>query len=213
MINNHGPLQFSLIAVIVAATASSCCGADGERRCGARSLQIVLGCYGIDAPLSQLEDGLPRQGDDSTFAELAEFATTEFGLFSSAVRWTGAPFPNAPPAIIPVAGNQGRLHFVAVVRWDDGKAIVQNDTYLRPMSESDLRVHGWDGTALHFARNQVVLDDMVSGAAFPHRLARGAAAFFVLASLVVVFPRKFFPRKFFRLATRSFSRSARETKR
>ncbi len=79
------------------------------------------------------------------------------------------------------------------------------------MSESDLRIHGWDGTALHFARNQVVLDDIVSDASFPHRLARGAAAFFVLASLVLISPRIFF-RNIFRRATHSFYRSAQETK-
>ena len=96
MITYHGTFRVSMFAAIVATIVSNCCGAEGERRCGARSLQIVLEGYGIDAPLSQIEGGLPRKGEDATFAELAEFASTEFGLCSSAVRWTNAPFRDAP---------------------------------------------------------------------------------------------------------------------
>ncbi|MFN9717282.1 MAG: cysteine peptidase family C39 domain-containing protein [Planctomycetota bacterium] len=207
MITYLGTIRVSMFAAILATIVSNCCGADGERRCGARSLQIVLEGYGIDAPLSQIEGGLPRRGEDATFAELAEFASREFGLCSSAVCWTNAPFPNAPPAVIPVAGSEGRLHFVAVVRWDDGKAIVQNDTHLRPMNDSDLRTHGWDGSALHFARSQAVLDNMVTSASYSRRLAGGAAAFFIFASIALALPRSFL-----RMVMLPFSRSAREAR-
>ena len=95
-----------------------------------------------------------------------------------------------------------------MVRWDDGKAIVQNDTHLRPMNESDLRSHGWDGSALHFARTEAVLANMVASASYAGRLARGAAAFFVVASIALALPSGFLRR-----AMHLFSRSNREVKR
>ncbi len=165
-----------------------------DRKCGARALSAVLQSLHVPASVPGLVGVLPRNGEDSSFQDLAVVAKQDFGVASIGVRWREYPPENSPPAIIPVAGAGNRVHFVAVLKWSKADVLIGNgavqDTYPREY----LRTAGWDGAALHFGRT----DDELAALVPPWWKSPGGrwqvASWLILATVVLlVLPRVRFP--------------------
>jgi ABC-type bacteriocin/lantibiotic exporter with double-glycine peptidase domain len=172
--------------------------AETDRRCGARSLHAVLNSCGIDSSVKDLELLLPRHGDDSTLAELAELARQRYGLHSTGLRWDESPPLGTPPAIIPIAGNENRLHFVTVVEWGAGSVRLQDGNQQATVTEEALRSFGWDGTALHLSMDRHDLERMRSQVTAGTWSAQAASIVFLAVGLVAILPGRFVRRMMLR---------------
>ena len=92
---------------------------------------------------------LPNHGENSSLQELSEVAHAQSTTAVLGVRWSERPPVGAPPAIVPVVGRDQRRHFVAVLKWEAERVLVQDDLVKAWVPVPALRQMGWDGTALH----------------------------------------------------------------
>jgi ABC-type bacteriocin/lantibiotic exporter with double-glycine peptidase domain len=121
-----------------------------NRTCGAEALEAILRFHSMTVPERGLTAILPNEGRDSSLDELAEAARQQ-GLICLAMRWQKMPPKDAPSAILPVTGRDRRLHFVAVLKWEDGRVLLCDGQETGWLPSDALRQIGWEGVALHLS--------------------------------------------------------------
>lgn len=131
-----------------------------QRLCGATSLAACLDRLGLSASPKEISDNMPNTGDYASLKELAE-AATRFGVTTRAIRWTDEIPAAAPPAIIAIAVPGDRQHFIAALESRGAQVLVRDGPHEAWVFTRELRRRGWDGTALHIARDEAGLAALV----------------------------------------------------
>lgn len=163
--------MFSLAAVMILNLFGPMAASDSGhveldlRICGPVAMWLLMESLDVGMPLDEIISAMPRQGRDSTFAELAAFAESRY-LNCRAVEWHEVPpFTETEcPAIIPITTADRRLHFISLLAAQDGAVKIQSfPNGPRWITETRLRQElGWDGSALHVARHQLDIDQLLS---------------------------------------------------
>jgi ABC-type bacteriocin/lantibiotic exporter with double-glycine peptidase domain len=173
--------------IIISSIAWLCAvGELGDKRtCGAISLAACMDHLGLSTSAKELADDLPNGGDFVTLNDLAEVAHRN-RLATRAVRWAEEIPVESPPAIIAVVVSGSRLHFIAVLESRGAQVLVRDGPNQLWEFTSELRRCGWDGCALHIARDPALLAAIV-----PRRwnseqsIYAAAASLFSVAGFVV----------------------------
>ena len=135
-------------------------------RCGPYSLQVCLWQFDGESLAARVDEILPPTGRETSLAEL-KAAAESLGMAAEAIRWRDQPpalSRRDAPAVIPVIYPEGRRHFVALLECCNGQALCLDFPH-RPgwVTFQELRDRwGWDGTALHIARDRRTLDNLTS---------------------------------------------------
>ena len=181
-----------LLAVLLyACDQSTWAAADDvrQRTCGAKALVAALVETGVPCELEDVLARLPNHGDNSSLQELSDVAQGYSATAVAGLRWKERPPVDAPPAIVPVIGRNQLRHFVAVLKWEAERILVQDDVQKTWVPVEALRRAGWDGTALHIST-----DIRTIAAVKPHWWDAGAvrwavaAVCFSLAAVLHYFP-------------------------
>ena len=115
---------------------------------------------GVVASPEELANEMPNSGDYASLDEVAEAARGRH-LATIAIRWTNEIPAAAPPAIIPIVVSGDRLHFVAALESRGSQVMVRDGRSEAWVFTSELRRRGWDGAALHVARDEAGLAALV----------------------------------------------------
>ena len=183
------------LAVAVAVVVSFChsfgpVAEAANEQCGAIALAACLERLGCPVDALALAGRLPNAGEFASLSELAA-AAREYRFAARGTKWPDQMPDGAPPAIVPIASFGDRLHFVAVLESRGSRMLVRDGDHEEWVFAAALRLAGWDGTALHIARNEDRLDAIVPGHWTGERLCNTAAAgLFFVSGLIVWHSRK-----------------------
>ena len=155
-----------MIFVFLVFSTVSVEGADGIK--AIESLESMFGCIEQDTCGSmacgaccaaqnrkvsrkELLERLPRHGKLSSMRELAEVMKS-FGFTTTTLKWKTLPWiVRFAPGVILIR-KDNRPHFVSVVGFQDGLAVIVDHPSLRLVAEEDLREkYEWTGEVMHIS--------------------------------------------------------------